>query len=706
MGLTKKGYCIIAVSICLFCYLFLPACSVFAKDAPLNVKYTPLKINQFVGMVCKQNFNIVYKKLDWQKTFEKVNKARSIFEPDLVASFTTEQNSTQNTAEEYFDRTNSAFIRSDEFNEKNNFYKTGIEGLLPSGARYDLGLSLTDSSNDLVDDRWKNEGITDPWEYQSYFGLKLTQPLLKNAWIPTTTANIKMADKDKDISYQDYRLEVLRVVGEALKGYWELYYAQKQYEIHKDSVDIAMALLKTNEEWVKEGKMPETQLYDAKAGLLLRKALLNDADQKLTETQNAVYTLIGQPRIADAARYYPEDSPLAEKDNRLLVHSFIFENALKYRPDYLKKLITAQKQDIKIAYAKNQKLPQVDFKATCGLNGLALSAGDAMEEMTSFDYITWSVGLALNVPLFGGKDAKSELKAAQYERRKTLLQIKAAEVRLANEINTTINQVKNAREQVEKNTENAYLRNKMLTIEINRLSLGHSNVQAVLGREKEVNKARKGKVKANVIMAKSLVNLRLSEGTLLDRFDITVNEITLELNIPALEARETDTVTDDDKGKRKLFLEEKNNNYEIISDILQTIPEKPQLVKTPLIAVAKKNIKPISKKDSVIETLNQWLSAWSAKDMDTYASFYDSNFYSDGFNKKNWVKRKRGLAKKYDFINVTGSKFEVEQKEQTCEVSFFQEYESSGLTAQGTKWLKLVNKGGLWKISQESWKEK
>jgi murein L,D-transpeptidase YafK len=158
-------------------------------------------------------------------------------------------------------------------------------------------------------------------------------------------------------------------------------------------------------------------------------------------------------------------------------------------------------------------------------------------------------------------------------------------------------------------------------------------------------------------------------------------------------------------GKRKLFLEEKNN-YEIIGDVFQTVPEQLKLSKTPLIAAAKIYVKPASKKDSVIETINQWLAAWSAKDMNMYASFYDSNFHSDGLNKKNWVKRKRTLAKKYDFINVTGSKFEVEQKKQVCEVLFFQEYESSGLTTLGTKRLKLVNKGGLWKISQESWKEK
>ncbi|MCD4721791.1 MAG: L,D-transpeptidase family protein [Desulfobacula sp.] len=152
-------------------------------------------------------------------------------------------------------------------------------------------------------------------------------------------------------------------------------------------------------------------------------------------------------------------------------------------------------------------------------------------------------------------------------------------------------------------------------------------------------------------------------------------------------------------GKRELFLENKNSNYQIIGDTFQKI-------KVPLVAAAKTLIKPTSKKESVIESINQWLAAWSAKDMDKYASFYANNFYSDGMNKRKWVKKKRMIAKKYNFINISGSEFKVKKKDKTCEVTFFQKYESSGYTAQGTKRLKLVNEGGLWKIYQESWKKR
>jgi murein L,D-transpeptidase YafK len=183
-------------------------------------------------------------------------------------------------------------------------------------------------------------------------------------------------------------------------------------------------------------------------------------------------------------------------------------------------------------------------------------------------------------------------------------------------------------------------------------------------------------------------------------------------------------------GKRKLFLEKKGQAYKIIGETFQNISKEFMASQTPLIAAALKagrqaskpepvaETKPITASKSVKEekpvpttrpvqeTVNQWLAAWSAKDMDRYASFYANHFYSDGMNKKNWVARKKTIAGKNAFIKVTGKKFQIKQTNDTCEVVFFQDYKSSGLSTQGVKKLNLTNKGGSWKIYQESWNEK
>lgn len=164
-------------------------------------------------------------------------------------------------------------------------------------------------------------------------------------------------------------------------------------------------------------------------------------------------------------------------------------------------------------------------------------------------------------------------------------------------------------------------------------------------------------------------------------------------------------------GKRKLFLTFAQSKYKIIGDVFQTIAEKLAKKSYPLTAAAVMlggvTIEAdAGDKEKILNVIEKWLNAWSSKDMEMYGSFYADNFFSDGMNKKKWIQKKRLLADKYSFIRVTGDNFKVNQIENQCEVTFFQEYASNQFKTEGIKKLKLVNKGGIWTIYQESWKRK
>ncbi|MCG8688320.1 MAG: L,D-transpeptidase family protein [Desulfobacterales bacterium] len=170
-----------------------------------------------------------------------------------------------------------------------------------------------------------------------------------------------------------------------------------------------------------------------------------------------------------------------------------------------------------------------------------------------------------------------------------------------------------------------------------------------------------------------------------------------------------DSGGDDQKrylGKRQLFIKEGKNGPIIVGDLFQKRAESYASGETPLVAAARELIRDESTNEVLVETVEQWLAAWSAKDMAEYAAFYASDFYSEGLSKKAWVRRKKQLAKKYDYISVTGQDYKVTQKKDGYEVSFLQKYESSGFSTQGRKQLKLVRKGGVWKIYRENWKGK
>ena len=160
-------------------------------------------------------------------------------------------------------------------------------------------------------------------------------------------------------------------------------------------------------------------------------------------------------------------------------------------------------------------------------------------------------------------------------------------------------------------------------------------------------------------------------------------------------------------GTRKLFLSEREGDYTIVGDVYQALPDTVNKNADPLIAAMEEVVmEPHLVEKQVLDTVQSWLTAWSAKEMDTYASFYADNFYSDGMNKKQWVKRKKRISRKYAYISVKGKGFDIRQDNNICNVNFLQMYESSGFSAKGRKQLKLIKVGGSWKIFRENWKKK
>lgn len=161
-----------------------------------------------------------------------------------------------------------------------------------------------------------------------------------------------------------------------------------------------------------------------------------------------------------------------------------------------------------------------------------------------------------------------------------------------------------------------------------------------------------------------------------------------------------------DAGLRQLFFQENNGRFLIVGDTYRQIPPGVSDNETPLVKIASVLSGELELSGSVLAMVENWLQAWSSKDMKTYAKSYAEDFYSDGMDRSAWLERKEMLARKYRDISVSGTNFQVEQGDRDSVVTFFQDYRSNKFTALGVKTLKLRKEEGEWKIYQESWKMK
>ena len=119
---------------------------------------------------------------------------------------------------------------------------------------------------------------------------------------------------------------------------------------------------------------------------------------------------------------------------------------------------------------------------------------------------------------------------------------------------------------------------------------------------------------------------------------------------------------------------------------------------------AEKPAAPKAGNAEILETVNAWAKAWSAKDVDGYLAFYGKDFKTPGGEPRaNWEKarRQRISAPKSIVVTVDAPKVSVPAEGQAS-VTFRQGYRSDVIKSTNTtKTLLLARVDGRWLIQQE-----
>ena len=157
-------------------------------------------------------------------------------------------------------------------------------------------------------------------------------------------------------------------------------------------------------------------------------------------------------------------------------------------------------------------------------------------------------------------------------------------------------------------------------------------------------------------------------------------------------------------GTRKFFMAEGEKGLRIVGDIDQAVAEPlKELKQGHSLVAACRSLKKRGVEQEIAAVVDEWLEAWSSKDIQRYASFYARDFRSEGgADLDSWIDYKNQLNSKYRFIRVTRTnKMTIERGKQQSTVSFVQTYASNVFKTKGVKKLILKREGNQWKIYRE-----
>ena len=128
----------------------------------------------------------------------------------------------------------------------------------------------------------------------------------------------------------------------------------------------------------------------------------------------------------------------------------------------------------------------------------------------------------------------------------------------------------------------------------------------------------------------------------------------------------------------------------------------PTVTDTSIAPISSKQKEPKDLDEVAVQNLvNRWLTIWKSGDMQTYRSFYASDFKSKGMNLDAWISYKSDVYQKSKNINISIDKLQISENENNAMAVFTQYYSSSIFKDSGKKTLKLRKINDEWKIYRE-----
>lgn len=478
--------------------------------SPLSVNPVKISLDEVIAFTLQNNLDIKTVDIDRLIASYEVGAAYGIFDPTF--SFLYERSESE---EKNISGYAGLFGSPPVMHETEKLFVVSISQLLPTGATLQISYNMlryqtNDASAYLYNPFYRSEAV-----------LTGKQPLLKNAGIFVTTANIRIAKVNRKIINDQFQKLVIDILSQALKTYWDLVFSIENYEVHKISLEQAKELLRSNKIKYETGVLPETDVLQAEAQVASRKDDLLVAGKTIRDVSDALKKIMNISQTSEQwqATLVPLDK-LSYKE-QVVDEEQALSEAFLYRSDYTALKKQKELAEIQLRVAKNQLLPELNVFGTYGFSGTDYDIDHSHDELETLDYNQWSAGVELAFPLLNLK-ARNEYKKAQKKLSQLETQIKNLEQTIRLEVRNAVRKVQTNQKRIVITQVGVEFEEAKLRDQIKRFEVGMATSQDVLDFQRDLAVAKARHLNAITEYIKSLIELKSVTGTLLRDLNIEI----------------------------------------------------------------------------------------------------------------------------------------------------------------------------------------
>ncbi len=360
---------------------------------------------------------------------------------------------------------------------------------------------------------------------RSGLSLAISQPLLRDLQTDASRTQLDVSLTSRDVA--DTRLveSLVRTTASVKTAYWGLVAARALIDARRSSLELAQELARVNNARVAVGQAPPLDLLSAQAEVAVNQEqlIVAEASERLVEDRLRLLIYDATDRNVWSIRLNPVDSPSIGM-TAINVDQAV-TNALRDRADLTRAQLDIKNADSQLAFAGNQRLPDVRFNATYQASGLAgtevlrsggfpgtiIGAGDgsglgsAIDQLFRSDYPTWAVGVSVAYPI-GKSVEEAQYVRSRLERDQSVERVKSAQARV-------IQQVRDAGWKVEMNAKriatsraSRELAEQRLDVERRRFDVGMSTSFLVIQAQRDLADTRQRELSAVLAYNLSLVD--------------------------------------------------------------------------------------------------------------------------------------------------------------------------------------------------------
>ncbi len=415
------------------------------------------------------------------------------------------------------------------------------------GQSWNLGLSRLLASGGDASVNWQNSrfetnslfATLNP-SFRVDFDVTFRQPLLRDLGKLSTERGIRIARTNRDVSRENFEIQVTRTIQQVEDAYWNLVEALDQYEVAKESLALAERLHAQNEIRVEVGTLAPLELVQSQAGVATRTEQIIRADAAIGDSEDRLRQLLN---LSGAGIWDLRIEPTTDakmEPVKIEIDESI-RTAIAERPELRSKRRQQENLHLDVDYFRNQKLPRLDFAVTYGFNGLGGDIterdfltgqilrqspgdyGDALDQVSGGDFEGWSVALNLIYPI-QNRAGKAQSAVAQVTFDRGKAELHDLELAVVTDVRRLARLVDTARQQRESARVSRELEEKNLDAEQKRYQNGMSTSFQVLQIQEDLTEARSREVAATTGYRKALVLFRQATGLLIEKSDVAIVE--------------------------------------------------------------------------------------------------------------------------------------------------------------------------------------